>query len=216
MFVSEKLPKESDRIFPLLLIPKGSSKSVIAYQIDHTERTWGDDIENLLREHIENCLTNPSSGMIWFQTSIAILGALFFFLSFFSPLIMDSFLDSVHSEKIVEKLGKIDELINSPIEEVREKLDFLISIQDPLFNRGRYLFLHWIASIVLGFIIMFSAIWISDFDKPSFVVVTEPASKRRQTILKKNHRWITITISSFAIGIAASVIGNYIYYYFLK
>jgi len=216
LFVSEKIPKDFEKIFPLFLTRRRFSKSVIVYQIDHTERTWGDDMENLLREHIKNCFTSRSTSMEWLQLIAPLVGILFFFLCLFGPLAVRSFIDDSISGQAIEQLRNIPELANSPIEEIKEKVNFLISIQDPILKKGRHEVLHFVLSVILGSIIAMSSIFVSDVDEPSFVVVTDAAIKNRNKVLQKNRRTFTIAITSFLVGLATSVIGNYIYYYLSK
>ena len=216
LFVTEKIPKDFEKIFSFFLKLKRSSKSVIAYQIDHTERTWGDDMENLLREHIKNCFISKSSTMELLQILAPLVGMLFFLGCFFGPVIINYFIDSELSDKAIEQLSQIPESANSTIEEIKEKVNFLISIQDPILKKGRYIVVYALLSIILGFIIMLSSIFISDIEKPSFVVVTDAAIKNRKNILQKNRRTFTIAFTSFLVGIATSVTGNYIYYYLSK
>ena len=212
LFVSEKIPKDIEKIFNFFLMRRRSSKSVIAYQIDHTERTWGDDMENLLREHIKNCFISKSSTMELLQLLAPLVGMLFFLGCFFGPVIINHYIDNELSDKAIERLSQIPESANT-IEEIKEKVNFLISIQNPILKKERYLVVYFLLSVILGFIIMLSSIFISDIEKSSFVVVTDAAKKNRKNILQKNRRTFTIAFSSFLVCIATSVIGNYIYYY---
>ena len=150
LFVSEKIPKDFEKIFPFSVIRRRYSKSVITYQIDHTERTWGDDMENLLREHIKNCFTSESTTMQWLQLIVPIVGVLFFFVCFFGPMTVNSFIDNSISDQVIEQLRNIPESTDRPIEAIKEKINFLISIQDPILKKGRNEGIYFVLSLMVS------------------------------------------------------------------
>lgn len=186
---------------------------VMAYQIDHTERTWGDDIENLFRAHVENTVSKPSSILSYFQSGAMVLAPFVFFASFFLPPIVLSYVSSTKADSLVEELGRLDDSGAETLDLVSNKIDFLISIQEPILESGRYPIVYQLGSLIIGIVTMFVAIWFSELGDKAYVVVTDAARKARDKGVKKSGKNIYIAGGTFVLSIAAGVAANFVYYW---
>ncbi len=216
LFVVTKIPEEIYKIYPFVSKSMRHSKSIISYQIDHTERTWGDDMENILREHIQSCFQANSSFIDLFKSIAPILGIILFIILMISSIFGGHLYQEYNLVQFFEQFKNIGDIASSSMPELEKKIDFLVSIQNPELKNEINILIHFFISILLGITIVFASFFIANHEKPSFVVVTDAASKEREKKLKKIRRDWVISLSTFMGGILTSIVGNYIYYYFSK
>jgi hypothetical protein len=215
LFVSEKITIHN-YLFPLFSRRIHKSKPGIRYQIDHTERTWGDDMENLLREHIKSCFKNRSPFLEFVQGIAPLIGITSIFALLFGNIILSSLTEKRIYENAAEKFAKLQIPTDNLFLEIRGKIDFLISIQDTILKKGGNPGLYVVFIFIMVFIFLASIVYLTDYEEPSFVIVTDAAIKNRAMVLKKKHRGLVISLVSFTCSITAGVIANYIYYYLTK
>lgn len=184
---------------------------LVSYQIKHTARTWGSDIQALLAGHLDSLLDKPSkvrnfvrrhSGKIAFG-----FGASLFSSSVLIALLTALSLKSAQSEKVEQLL--------SSTSDVSEKLDFILSAIAsgawPTYFYSVILFLvvSLVASILLG-------AWIEsagDRSKPSFITLTSESEKDKKRMLKKYERSWASFVSSIVVGIITGVVGNILFHF---
>ena len=188
----------------------------IFIRIEHTERTWGVDIESLLTGHIKTFIKNPeksksiiykNSGTIGFLS-----GVLFFIGSIAGSVYTSSRFISSYIEKLKEMTG--EEVTQSDL--LLSKVDFLIEIISTgawpkfIFAVVAFIVISAIVSVFIGMFIAEKA----DNGPKSYVLLSKSAEEYRD---RKNNElskgWGAFWIS-IASGIATGLIANYIFSYY--
>jgi len=182
----------------------------IMFQINHTERTWGVDMESLLTGHVKTLLSpedkqknfiSKNSGKIGAST-----GALFFVSSIATALItMKKF-----TETYLHDIQKISNQNISSGDILIQKIDFLVDITTNgiwtkfSFYSGSFIVISLIASIIISFIVEHKA-----DNKPSSHVILSKKSKEYydESIIKIKRDWILFFIS-MGISIVTGIISN--------
>jgi hypothetical protein len=186
------------------------SAGILTYRISHTARTWGADIENLLRTHIENIVIKET-GLRQFVRkwdkvtrgviAIAFLGGV---------LAGGKLLFDALSRRRYQEYYAITKLRLSPVDLLQHKIDWLSSnVTGPdsvVMIVGTGLFL---VAAMLGSI--FIAEWLIERGKaglPSFVLLSRAAEKNRiENMLKYKNNWRTFLIGFF-VAVGAGILGN--------
>lgn len=184
----------------------------IFLRINHTERTWGVDIESLLTGHAKTLVKNPSGPEKFIYKNSAIIGlsigTLFFFGAIMSVFLTSSrFIESYLAK--VHTLAK-DATNNTAI--LSSKLDFLIEIISTgawprfIFAVVVFLVISLILSVVLG-------IWVgvkANNRPTSYVLLSKAAEEQRIKHMNKLRRdWFMFSLSiatSIVTGIVSTII----------
>jgi hypothetical protein len=195
------------------------SSNGISLRIQHTDRTWGVDLESLLTGFAQTLVRQESRLARLIQKRSGEIGLLAGSSLFISAIVgvyrtYSSFATS-HSAAIKKLLTSTA----ATADQLARKIDFLLEIVSsgawPRFSFAAICFvlLLGVLSIVLG-------TWIaSKADQPalSFVLFTKSAEEARDKWLRKRHRdWFLFSLS-VVIGILTGVSSNILFaYYFGK
>lgn len=190
----------------VLVARKILGAGIITFNIKHTARTWGADIEALLAGHLKSLLVTRSKPreFLWRNSErigLAV-GVLFFAASVGVSFWTASKLLKSQQELIANYLGKAKPLT--------DKVDFVLNCISsgvwPRYFFGVIVFL--IVAFVLSFIFGIWADSAADANRPSFVLLTKEAEKQREKVLKKYDRKLTSFIvsimTSFITGVASN------------
>lgn len=190
------------------------ARGFIGYKIKFTARTWGADIEGLLRNHIDHII-QPESKLRSFirRKSLPIglsVGLVVFVILFYGQ--------SLITERAVShQLQGVGDLLGS-LATVNDKLDAIIKmIVSGMATKlsemsSRYVSIGAIFSLILAFYVGSKA----DIRKPSFVTLTKRALDEKEIILKKfESNWVKFWASS-VFGILIGIASNVAYDHFAK
>jgi hypothetical protein len=185
-----------------------SIHSTINYQIDHTERTWGDDIETIISNEVHDIIRDETLKDTLFNYSRLILSLGILFFSFSYPIYskytsQNSTIDKLMQDYIV-KLQKSD--LDS-IAVVNEKVDYLATMINVLGSRDGELF--ELLLFMFGPIISIVILRITRKNTSSFLVFSKQSEEQRKLKLKKEKRSFVILIASFALSILTGIVANY-------
>lgn len=202
--------EEKDR-FSFLLGGYGSKEafSFIGFNIEHTERTWGDDIESIMSKHVETAIRSEKglSETVYscFRWGLA-FGIFIFCLLFPLYIMVNGHVQGI--EEIMVQYHAIDASLE-PINIVSEKLD---KIAELLANNEKKGTPH------ISFALVFAAPFLFGFvlrltkkNLNSFIVLSPADSTRRDDLLKKEKRGMKIMGGSYLLALVIGVAGNYIY-----
>lgn len=122
--------------------------STLNYQIDHTERTWGDDLETIISSQINDVIRGRQSKDTWFNAAriiLAILIVIGFIVLPIYAITQESVKNGSDALAGYMSLGAID---NKSIDIVIKKLDYIAEYQfSGLSKRVSF----WFLSIYAGF-----------------------------------------------------------------
>jgi hypothetical protein len=192
---------------PVFLLP---SKGEFRINIEHTARSWGSDIENMLTNQIKSLLKedNKFKRFIRRQSSKISLG---FSVLFFLMCIIGAF--KITSNFISSQVNKVQEFSNGTHTTV-EKINYLTSYiasgvsSQHYFQVAIFILIAIILAIVFG-------VWIdetaSNNNEPSFVVLTRKAKEHRDKIREKlKHKWTWFCVS-IGTSIVTGIVANFIF-----
>lgn len=183
-------------------------------RINHTDRTWGTDIDALLNGHLQllqKPMTRTRSIAYEHSGKIGVFTSLFVFTcSLFGAYL-------ITNHYVNRYLGiatglKIDAANN--FDTVARKIDFLIGIiASGMWTRyAVYLLALLLVSVIAS---IFSGLFITsraEKERPSFVLLTKAAEEKRRDALARYETTWWIFVGSIVGSLFLSVLGNYLFY----
>lgn len=210
-----KHPRNKLEYYILSTIIGETERSSLNYQIDHTERTWGDDIETIISNQVNEVIRGSQFKDTLFNLSRLILVLMVFMFSTIYPIYADvSDTNKIMSEALTN-YSALGDTVGSTINGVNKKLDHIASMIEILGRRnenkvGIFLFIFggpFFAIILLR---------LTRKDTYSFLVFSKESEKNRKLKLEQERRSTWILIGSFVLSVLAGIIGNYSYAWMIK
>lgn len=215
--ITLRVDEKGTKFVTLGLQPAKSSQlttlGLITYSISHTERTWGDDIETILRQEIDLITKKTNWYESYFENALIILGLILLLAGFLFPDYMNDRLQAQALAKLQPVVSQISDPQRFASLEPSRKLDLIAQFVNPANALVKVGIKYRIASAIAGLALMIMCIVWSDFRRASYVVLTTEAEKHRANTLRKEQRRFLVMFLSFAASIAAGVLGNYAYLY---
>ncbi len=195
---------------------RGWYRSGAFIRIEHTERTWGIDIESLLTGHIKGFMKSPDSKTNIIYKNSGPIGFIVGVLFFLGAIAGSIYTSSQFIESYIEKLKLMTEkeVIQSDL--LLSKIDFLIEIISTgawpkfIFAVVAFVTLSAIASIFIGIYVSEKA----ENSPSSFVLLSKSAITNKTKVEERlSKSWHSFWVSIFS-SIAAGLISNYIFAYY--
>ncbi|MBN3068055.1 hypothetical protein H5A34_03950 [Pectobacterium brasiliense] len=208
---------DSDKYF---YIPETSSRqkkfitsnNIIFISIQHTERTWGVDIESLLTKHIEN-FQEPRKTFRQFihkhRDRIGVItGSILFSVLVIGAIRTTTRLANDYSKEVI----KLSESVSGEAL-ISKKIDYLLSITStgvwPRLILGLVLFL--VISIVISIIVTAWVAVKAELRTQSWILITENSKNEYPSYLKKLNKNNLIFFFGLIVSISTGIIGNFIF-----
>ena len=190
-----------------------SQRSTINYNIEHTERTWGDDLEVIISNQIDEIIRGNEVKDILFNLTRLVLAIAILIFSLVYPIYTISTVSENSSENmqvLMEQYNTIKNSSVSSIENLNMKIDHIATmISESTEKKGgvwpSFIFLLFGPSLAL-LILRFTREGTSSF----LVFNKESESDRERKLKKENRRYIVIAVS-YILAILGSIIANYGY-----
>lgn len=184
----------------------------INLRIRHTARTWGSDIEALLSGHIKNILVPPHElrEFTWKHSSAIGLGVgiAFFIAALFFSFWTASSIWSSQQNRILQFIGDSAQ--------IDSKIDFILeTISSGIW--AKYYFSVIVFLVISLALAILLGIWVvdaADTYKPSFIVLTEQARRKKEKQLNKYRKKLISFMLSIGASIGAGLVSNYLFHYF--
>jgi hypothetical protein len=188
--------------------------SAIRFQIAHTDRTWGTDIESLLNGQLSTFEKLDYGLRKFAYLHSGVIGFSAFVLLFLSALGAGFYATGGLIEKYLAEAKRLAESNQHSSESLTKKLDFLTDIiasgfwtRYAFFLLG-FVILALIASIFIGVMVGSSAGTV----RPSFVLLTQRSEDVRIVELRSyENDWMTF-LAALAGTLLVAVIGNYLFF----
>lgn len=208
LIVSTKGKNSGDINIPFVVMnPQGYFK----IHIEHTARSWGSDIENMLKNQIESMTKKPDKFKEFIRRKsnpISLSFAILFLLS----CIIGAFI--VTRNFIFNETIKVQNFTAESTNSTNEKIDFLSGYiasgvaSQHFFKVGIFILIAIILSIFFG-------VWIESTASRnieySFVVLTRKSKDYRDTMIQKmKKKWIWFFLS-IGLSIITGIITNYMF-----
>ncbi|MGL4753278.1 MAG: hypothetical protein ACRCXB_12875 [Aeromonadaceae bacterium] len=190
--------------------------SLINIQIDHTERTWGDDIENIISTCIKEVTESRRLRDTIVELSRLIMALAIFGLMTFYPIYneINSGNDALHTlQQEYQSLIKIE---NIDISIINKKLDTIFDAVSQIEASKRSKTLWWLACLFFAPIITALFLAFTSSARQSHVLLSSKAIKLKDSIDKKSKNTTIIIIFSYVASIAAGIIGIYGFMFLTK
>ncbi len=192
--------------------PRVVLSNSIEFYINHTARTWANDIETLLANHLSS-LIQKDSGLKGFVRRHSFITALSVGMTIFAILIVGSY---VVGKRIwnVQQAG-IDAALQTAATDLQARVDLLLK----LFSRNlwaKYYFgLVWyiIASILISVLFGIFTQAMAETGFESFVCTTERDATGLAKYQKRRSGEIRRLVVGFALGVLSGVVANIVYYF---
>ncbi|GHX14138.1 hypothetical protein VCSRO60_3549 [Vibrio cholerae] len=188
-----------------------NENGIAAYSISHTQRTWGDDIQNLLDKEIDSIFKKETK-LEKFLSRTVVLVALAFFTA---GLVVPDYIENLILERQLAVLfaDYVKDGITLTDLSVADKLSLVLEIVNPSNNisttSGWYKGLSFIGGLALG---MFT-LYIFDRDKPSYITVTNEDKNFKDKCNTSSKTQFIKKLVSFGFAVATGVAANYVYLY---
>ena len=185
-----------------------SERSSLNYQIDHTERTWGADIEVIISNQVDEVTRGNQVKDTLYNLSRLMLAIIMLLFTLIYPIYSD----------LTDRTQNIDELINNYLaldlagkslsDGVNEKLDHIVSmievIGKPNNEKGFEVFI-----LLLGMPITLIMLRLTRKSTYSFMVLSKEAKNYRELKLKQEKRSVWILIGSFILSVLAGIVSSF-------
>ena len=193
------------------LLVKLFKGSVIKFTIEHTERTWGDDMHTLLEREVESIIEedSPYKGVLTVVSIFLAIG--FFILGIFMP----DYIEGLIREKEIAKLY-LDYIPNGQslmTMDMQNKLNLVLRLLDPTNQLYKVSEAYKIISFTFGIFLATYTLFLFDISKSSFILITTKDTDAKEKYDNKHKKSTLLTVLSFISAIGAGVLGNYLYYY---
>lgn len=190
------------------------ARGYIGYRIRYTARTWGADVESLLKNYIKDQMVAEAK----YRNFIRIHSAKFasFIAGLFFTFVYLA-VTSVYDEVMALYLKELGLIFGGGVT-ISEKIDVLIKIliSGSLNSIENTKLGIIIASIFVSIILIFIIETKADSRRPSFVILTNKASDKKEQILKKYDQKILHVWGSIVLGVLIGLATNFIYDYYAK
>lgn len=178
----------------------------VSFKINYTERTWGDDLEVLIRTHVDKHVGKVPKYKKFFAKYSWIFAIFIFLSSLTIPSSLNRFRIEEKSRIFINKIKENSESWSDSkyMEEYVNLLEFLFKSTNQNIMDVASLFIGLVVSVVF-------ILWSAKLPR-SFVIATESAKKYRRKKKGQDKRGLVTYIVMFVIGIVTSIVGNYLYY----
>jgi hypothetical protein len=186
-------------------------EDIISYRVSYTARSWGADIENLLKDHIRSLIIPEDSNLRAFirrwRTYVMNFVALALYAIFLRVGVWGA--DWI-SRATSAKYSQIENSGLSQTEQIIRKLDYVYStIAGTMFVSAMSVILLYLGvTLIISFA---TATMISENiapARPSFVLLTRNAEYAKSAALQEYEKNWTIYFGTFAFACLAGVVGN--------
>ncbi|RDE25048.1 hypothetical protein DV711_05645 [Motiliproteus coralliicola] len=183
----------------------------ISCSIAYTERTWGDDIESLLKKETDSIIEKPK----WYKSALDFSLFLLVMSFFISGIIVPDYIEQLIQEQNISQIfqGFIPESGNIESLKDSEKLDLIVKVLDPSSKLHAVEAWFRVVSFLAGIALSAMAMMLLMMEKPSFLVVTKSDEERREKLKRQKTKKFIMRSLSFIVAVSAGVAGNYLYYY---
>ncbi|MEF1253910.1 hypothetical protein [Vibrio sp. M260112] len=207
---NRKPPSSSSQIDKLArTLAYRGEKSLINVQIDHTERTWGDDIENI----ISSCVDEATRPITWPVALLEIcrlimdLGIIVFAYAY--PIYTGMSTTTDYLQDLQDQYKQINELGLLTTEALHGKTDLVFESIGRIEDSKNTGFVLLLGGMFLGPIISMLFLFCTRSTRQSFIIITTKDEKLAEKADAGNRTKGVIIVVSYLASILAGVIGNY-------
>ena len=190
------------------LITGESERSTLNYQIDHTERTWGDDIEVIISNQVDEIARGDQIKDTLFSLSRLMLAIIILMFSVIYPIYSDLSDRTQNIDELMVNYLALEDVGKSLSNGVNEKLDHIVKmievIGKPDNGKG-----FKVLILLLGSPVALLMLRLTRKNTYSFMVLSKEAEKHRDLKLKQEKRSTWVLVGSFILSVLAGIIASF-------
>ncbi|OYD78331.1 UNVERIFIED_ORG: hypothetical protein BDU10_3464 [Burkholderia sp. CF145] len=181
-------------------------------EIRHTERTWADDILNLVNKELELVQTPEASVKKFLRRIFLPFAGALFPMFVMGGMVLNSSRNSGTEEKIIKRIGSLLNAKSTSPELLNEKLDtLLMHAQSQIESQGSGRFVvALLISVGIGAFVMLLGAAIAQ-PAPSFILISKASEKNKIETEKKMNRRLLSVFGSLVLTVVLGLAVNYIY-----
>lgn len=196
-----------------------SNRGRFFYRIQHTQRTWGFDIDNLLNHQLQSLLIQDRSGwmrLLRTRKNYIAFGSLIFYFVYvlYAAITISERAQKIKLSQYKEELLKQKQQFAESNDQVLLMLEFLfdkfiytgVSIIAPLV----FMLLGTVAFISVGLFLLFSVLHFLDTKQSGFILLTKKAKENRDEIKKSESDGMKIALAILFLNFFLGILGNII------
>lgn len=177
----------------------------VSYKIAFTERTWGEDIDKIINDHLDKIIISQSKGTYIGKLLLLLSSTILSIFSLFSPLVIHEISSISQKNKLIKRLTEL------PVTTDSEKIDYLYELLSTETSSDGLSFANMIIGAISAGAIIFLGSLLLTRRKPSFIVLTSHDKSNRKTKLDKRKLKGGLTILGYVISILTGVLSNFIF-----
>jgi hypothetical protein len=181
----------------------------IGYEISHTERTWGDDVEGLISNQLNKVVRKEKelTAAIYNLFRWGLAAGMFILFAIYPLYLTTNNSDATVSAIYAEYKNVTTEATSLDV--IALKLDVIARMLYSNAERTRNIY-----SLVLTFIaplFMFLSLKYTRKTAHSFIVLNAVDEARRKNLLAKEKRSLPLMVGAYFFAILSGIIGNYVF-----
>ncbi|HBC3859298.1 TPA: hypothetical protein KD866_004765 [Vibrio parahaemolyticus] len=188
-----------------------STNGVASYEISHTQRTWGDDIQTIIDREVDSIFIEKTKSERLFQPIVMFLAFAIFIAGFIAP----EYIQQIIAEKQLAALFADYVKDGMQIQDlaIDDKLSLILGIVDPSNDLAVKNSWYQVVSVIGGMILAGITLAIFEKEQPSFITVTNKDKQYRKSCIASSKSSFIKKVASIFVAIATSVAANYVYLY---
>lgn len=196
------------RRFRNFLLPIHSDQSQLMAMIRYTDLTWGEDILNLITNHISSKFSKPSGLIEALKFSFAGLVPLISMILGFWTAFYEIAKNRNNVNNILLENSKLFEIVDGNIESINSKINVIYKAMHAQYSSvevGGFLL------IISMFSTMMLSLFLIRIKRKSYVVLNERTRINMNSSERNRKTIMSIIFVGFALSIFASLISSFIY-----
>ena len=186
----------------------------IQYNIKHTARTWGADIDSLLSNQFR-CLIQSESSIKSFLRKYDIILSLAVMVAIVTlGLVYSNIIEDIRLAKRAVEINEVFDNTPADLAKISRQLKF--SLENPLVLSGTYSVYALLASFGIGLFAFVLSGNIINTPKNSYVLLSKESLKNQAIQEKKYNKQFLHFFLALIISILCSLIANYIFIFLEK
>ncbi|MGB6008407.1 hypothetical protein [Castellaniella sp.] len=205
------LTNEEEEFTGNLLLGERIRAGLFYIDIRHTERTWADDILNLITKEFQSVQRPEPILKKKLRRLFLPFASLLFPFSALGGLVLESWSRSSEKDVLNASVSHLlsNNELNLPL--LNDKIDTLLQIVALNMNRpGLGSALLFLAPLVIG-VIVFTLGRALAQPTPSFILITKSSEVHKKAVEAKQSRRMMWLFGSMILSVALGVFGNYLY-----
>jgi hypothetical protein len=181
-----------------------------AVVIRHTERTWADDILNLISKELESIQVHDNSLKKFLRKSFLPFASLLFPISMLITMSIQTWMNSGTRKQLEAHIASLLASHDVSLQGLHEKANALLQSANYVNNEKSGFPLAFLMSIAVPVIVLLLGMALAQ-PSPSFLLMSKASQKHKTDTEAKQKRKLLVLIGSMVLTIALGVASSFLY-----